>query len=383
MKLIECNNKLVTRNNPVNNEFEYYVENNKEKMYLSTKLIKQYIIKGKVNNAYINTNGQILLKKYSLRNITSKNFSTFRNLIYKNIVSSTYENYYFESLYSKSIEQLKNTKLVYYGNEIVNISYIDTIMYTPYNIIYLNWFKSSKYKVKVTKYICSKIKDSIICLGDYESLTPYISVGFKYLNTESNIALGDKENYCFTRNLLTLGDENCLVKLLEDRLPDKIDIKKLTYKNIRDIKHSDYAKFMVNKLHNQEPLVWESESGHCNMIGFHYFKLSDIIESDKDYLLCFYGDILVGVVKYGIWGEGKEKHQAISFIDVHQKYRNCGISKYMINHLNEAVYDDLPLIITDESELGAKCHMADKMKKAVTKVKVKTYREAIEDGRYD
>lgn len=383
MKLIECNNRLVIRNNPVNNEFEYYVEDNKEKMYLSTKLIKQYILKGKIKNAYISTNGQILLKKYSVRNITQKNFSTFRSLVYKNIVSSIYENYYFESLYSKSIEQLKNTKLVYYGNEIVNISYIDTSMYAPYNVIYLDWFRSDKDKLKVVKYICSKIKDSIICLGDYESSTPYISVGFKYLNTKSNIAVGNEENYCFTRNLLTLGDENCLVKLIEDRLPDKIDINKLTYKNIRDIKHSDYAKFIINKLHNQEPLVWESEYGHCNMIGFHYFKLSDIIESDKDYLLCFYENTLVGVVKYGIWGEGKEKHQAISFIDVHQKYRNCGISKYMINHLNEVVYDDLPLLITDESELGAKCHMADKMKKAVTKVKVKTYHEAIEEGRYD
>ena len=55
----------------------------------------------------------------------------------------------------------------------------------------------------------------------------------------------------------------------------------------------------------------------------------------------------------------------------------------MIKNVDKFLDKRLPLLLTDESDMGQLCHMSDKFKKYVKSVKVKTYDEALKDGSYN
>lgn len=391
MILIVNGSKFVVKPSATNKRLnDYLVSKGKYEVYMSSNEVKREILQGHIENAYINSKGIITRKTFKVNNITENNVDRFKVFI-RSLLSSCEDDYeyspslYYSNLLSSSVKKLERTKIIYYGNEIVALIYVEDKRFKNNNVVYINYYSNVHLLEPLIMSLSTQIKNPIFDL-EYTVRAKLSNTSLCKVNLVSNIAVGETKSYIIESNSILYvpkGRENCIVDLIESRYPDKIDVSKLTFKNVRGIKDSDISQKIIKMHHSQEPIFWQSLHNHVNFIGFHYFKFDDILDENKDFLFCFYGDVLVGLIKYGIWGKGLSRHQAIAYIDVHQKYRKCGIAKYMISHLNEVVYDDIPLVITDESELGKVCHMADKMKKAVTKVSVKTYHEAIRDGRYD
>jgi ribosomal protein S18 acetylase RimI-like enzyme len=118
---------------------------------------------------------------------------------------------------------------------------------------------------------------------------------------------------------------------------------------------------------------WSEKYGNSSIIGFHYFKPEDF--PNTNYLLAIYNDTIIGVIKTGVYGNGRDKRQSICYIDVSENYRQRGIAKMLIKELGKYLNPNLPLMLTDESELGALCKMAEHFKNAGYVVPVYTFRE--------
>ncbi len=128
--------------------------------------------------------------------------------------------------------------------------------------------------------------------------------------------------------------------------------------------------------------TWRNNYNQVSFSGFTYLKYSEFDYSDNDikFLTAVYKNNVIGVIKFGVWRDSN--HQAVSYIDVSYKYRCKGVATKLINSLEKYLYDDTVLVLTDESDMGKLCGMNEKFRKAVKKVKVKTYSECLRDGHY-
>lgn len=130
-----------------------------------------------------------------------------------------------------------------------------------------------------------------------------------------------------------------------------------------------------NPLEDYSIPMWVNTSNNYSVVGFTYFKPED---DNGKYLLAYNKDILVGIIKIGIYGSEKDKRQSVCYIDVNAAYRNRGIAKRMIYELEKHLDENLPLVLTDESEMGKICRIHQHFKDAGYSIPVYRHREFLE-----
>lgn len=152
--------------------------------------------------------------------------------------------------------------------------------------------------------------------------------------------------------------------------------------NLNNITFINISCSDINKILYEDSIfgipTW-TDGENYSIAGFHYFTNTDNDKYGK-YLLCMDNNNILGVIKHGVYEEYGTIHQCICYVDVNFAYRKNGISKILANQMNAHLIDGLPLVITDESEMGKKCHMHQIFKNCIDK-KIYTYQE-LQDMEY-
>lgn len=126
---------------------------------------------------------------------------------------------------------------------------------------------------------------------------------------------------------------------------------------------------------------WTTHNGLCIKTGFTYFdvvELNSYWNRDKElYFLIAEDDFgnIVGLIKYGYYGEGEFRHLALAYVDVHCLYRKKGIATKLFEELNKYLKKDEIFELSIESEMGKLCHMHKLAKSKLYNAKVLTDEE--------
>lgn len=152
----------------------------------------------------------------------------------------------------------------------------------------------------------------------------------------------------------------------EQKVFRKLNREKITFVNI---KNSELELFL-NKYSNGNK-TWNDGSDWA-IAGFHYFNLDE--DENGNFLLCLSEKNVIAVIKHGIYEVYNKKFHCICYIDVNYAYREKGIAKIITNEMNNYLIDNLPVLLTNESNMGKKCHM-HKLFKRTIKRKTYTYKE--------
>lgn len=174
------------------------------------------------------------------------------------------------------------------------------------------------------------------------------------------------------------------VRLYEDiYFPEIKDLSEITFGWFSSKEVYEGGLITGDPLSPKQISTWkDSYSGNSGLItGFHYFKLDNIFEYGEDcahYLLAYHKEknVILGVIKVGRYGNSeREKRQTINYIDVSMAYRRRGVAKAMIEKLDQFLDKSLPLVLTDESDLGKTCRMAEHFKNTKFSCEVYTREE--------
>lgn len=119
------------------------------------------------------------------------------------------------------------------------------------------------------------------------------------------------------------------------------------------------------------------EHGSDRFSNFSIFSpgTSFLERSNKNYLTAFNSkDDIVGVLKYGEYGYSN-KHQAVSYLDIHKGFKRNGIAKQLISELNNHVCSKSTLYISEETEEGERAGVLELFKRLITVTKCVSTRE--------
>lgn len=162
------------------------------------------------------------------------------------------------------------------------------------------------------------------------------------------------------------------IKIIENTFFPKLDsIDNLTFKYVKN--NRDLIE-IIKRSPLEEHCVptWINRSNNHSIIGFTYLHP----EYDNGmYLVALNDDVVAGVIKVGIYGEHRDIHQSICYIDVNSAYRNRGIAKRMIKELEKYLAKDLPIVMTDKSEMGRLCRMKEHFRNAGYSIPIYSHRE--------
>lgn len=187
--------------------------------------------------------------------------------------------------------------------------------------------------------------------------------------------------YALTRPLVVLNEED--INIIRDKIEEKEFPEFMGNLKVEVIDNNEILREKQDELNNDTVLTsfWKESGPSSTKIGFHYFGQNDNPEKEDKVLTIKDGENIVGVIKYGIYGdyynEGIGKHYALCFIDVKKPYRGNGIATKLMeefgkqlekeNKENETNY---PLKLTDESQMGKLCHMKDKAISLIKNIEV-------------
>ena len=173
------------------------------------------------------------------------------------------------------------------------------------------------------------------------------------MNLKSNII---DEDYIYHDLFFCLNkeDTNVLVTKCDD-----FNFSKYTGNLSFEI--ADYNDFVSN-LMRSDKIISTSTKNDLNqnhIAGFYYFGQYD--PKGDNVLLAKDNGNVVGCIKYGIYGtDCNFPHISLCFVDVKIPYRNKGIATRLFKEFGKILEkQNLPLYLTDESELGETCHMKD------------------------
>lgn len=384
MQICYKNNQFVTRQNPKDRRrVQYLLKIYEKQKWVNRETIVDYIKGFKIKNAKLVGNDIVYIKpEIVVKRITERLYIELENFAKKYLKYSndSYDNnvYFFSNLLQNEKNKqdyLNSSYLMYDGNAIVGLFGVDAIFDIP--VVYTLYSKYDTNLYKAAKIISAQIPNSIFYNEYYND--SFKDTSFKFVSFKSTI--NPEKEYSFYHGCyLTEYDTDALVKEVEKRyFPEMNDISQIVLKHFKGRELEKY----FNKLRTDEfNAVWGTYSSTPETLGFHYFNHNDVVgnSKDKDFLVAIYKGIIVGVIKYGIWNDAD--HQSLSYIDINEKYQRMGIASLMISNMDKFLYSKLPMVLTSESREGAKCHMADKFKKAITKVSVKTYEECLKSGSY-
>ncbi len=162
------------------------------------------------------------------------------------------------------------------------------------------------------------------------------------------------------------GDYFCLKEDDKSLIVDIAD--KLNFPPIGNITYDieDYSPFIYEKMRQKNLIPTETidDSNHNHIAGFHYFGLID--DSKDKMVVAKSGENIIGIIKYGIYGDKGNEHIGLCFIDVSIPYRGNKIATNLMEKFGNIIYEEnkdrekpLPIYLTEESEMGRLCHMKD------------------------
>lgn len=358
----------------------YFVEKDDNKGWMVFSDLVKEISLGNVENAKVIKNNIVFVKpELRVEKMDNKNIirlkKHLRNFINEYEKEQGYDCYMpedyalldFESYLSKiEPKEYKNYIIGYKGNKIESVFVIATDTFgIPfiYNIHYENY----DLLLKFCHIISDVIRNSVF---SFEYLPDGNLNGFKFLNFDSNFVKGYKY-VLHSSAYITKYNENILKEKIEEKyFPKQLDIRQVVVKRW---KTPDVRKYLEKYETGNFSGNWINDSNMASVVGFHYFTVRDVFsgEPTKDYLVALYKGQIVGIMKYGLWGQ----EQSVSYIDVLINCRKKGIATLMIKELDKHLYPMYELHLTDESELGHKCGMAKLFKKHIKSTIVKDYED--------
>lgn len=367
---------LINKNKLWNKEGIYY---SIDKNWVDKNTAIDYIKSGIISNARIQGKGIAIIKpKIRIEKINIKNLESLAYFINFKLKTTDRDNYTFQGFiedYDRSkyncLEQYPGY-IVYNGNQIVEwVGVIDTLGIKILIQIY-NIDTHDKEPIGI-RYLLNKSNKFLYMTDGCDAwCNKYKSANFK-----SSID-SDYRYVTHCHNGLVGNYPDCISKAIEahyfirDVDIDKIRLRCMTTSEIYTVWSKKYMKGVFEG-------YWINKFNNPSAVGFHYFSFSDS-KNDARFIVAIYKGLIIGVIKLGVYNND---HQAIAYIDVLRTCRNKGVATYMIKNINKYLYKGLPLMITDESDMGKMCHIADKFKDNVKGIKVKTYAEALRDGKYD
>ncbi len=400
MILFTCENDLIYRkiknqHKKTVTEYAYYVLGDTTIYWIPKNKLISKIKNNEVYNATLSIDQEIvhkpLLAPLSIEQITPQNQEEVRKQLllkyaYQCEVSWDYPvSEALITIVNKSLAETSNNLIIVKGAEVINA--ITLLSYPTFTLVYFALDLDTNTMIYLHDQITMLIPNAIFEAGryNYDETQQLFDAGYKKLDYRSNLNKpnSNRLTYAYGNRLYTRYDTSLLVKAVEERFfppyTPNFNISIL----IKDTIGKDpITKSLTAAMSDKIFVPYWREDNSASMIGFHYFKSDDIwnLPSPKVKLLVAHiGNIMIGVIKYGVWG--KERYQSVSFIDVHLAYRNKGIAKRMIQELNKHLDTTMPLVLTDESEMGAKCHMADNFIRYITSTKVyRNNREYIEEA---
>ena len=246
------------------------------------------------------------------------------------------------------------------GENIVGYFYHENLL--GFDIYYFgNSLKDkAEYCLSILK---NQYPEALISHSDYYEMgQAEKNLGYKFMSYES------KYGGRYSGQVpMTIGDINAYVNKVDElvfpALTEEISFTVMTGIELSRFIHDGVI------LYNGNFPCWEHR-----IAGFQYLRFDNLYETERDikFLVAHMGKTLVGVIHFGVWYPG---HQDISFIDVRLPYRKMGIATKMIQELNKHLYPNMPLHVSQESEMGKACHMSDMFKKHITAVPVKSHFE--------
>lgn len=115
---------------------------------------------------------------------------------------------------------------------------------------------------------------------------------------------------------------------------------------------------------------WQRDTyGHSAIIGFHYLNLEHTTERTR-YLIAHVDNKPIGAICIGDYPD--YGYYAVQYIDVAMPYRGNGVAKKLIHALAKTIPDDRPLVLSQESEMGKKCHVHECFKREIWPNELKT-----------
>lgn len=387
MQICYKNNQFVTRQNPKDKRrIQYLLKRYEKQKWVNRETIIDYIKGFEIKNAKLVGNDIVYVKpEIVVKRITERLYNELENfaekyLKYSNSVYDYNVHFLNSLLQNERREQnkqnyLKSGYLMYDGNSIIGLFSVDKIFDVP--VIYTLYSQYDTNLYKAAKIISAQIPNCIFYNEYFNDC--FKDTSFKLLSFKSTI--NPEKEYSFYHGCyLTEYDTDILVKEVEKRyFPDLKNISQIVIKHFKGIELEQYLKKLRTDDFNA---IWGTRSSTPAILGFHYLNYDDISShsKDKDFLVALYKGIIVGVIKYGVWQDAN--YQSLAYIDVNEKYQRMGIASLMISNIDKFLFSKLPMVLTSESEMGAKCHMAERFKKAITKVSVKTYEECLKTGSY-
>ena len=177
------------------------------------------------------------------------------------------------------------------------------------------------------------------------------------INLNSKVVIDEK--YDYNEELYCLNEED------KDMIVDLAD--ELNFPQYSgNITYEILDEEALSKLTNFDeviPTTTKNSSNQYHFAGFTYFSPEYI--NNNHILIAKDGNNIVGVLKYGPYGEDELKHIAVCYIDVKKPYRNKGIATNLFKEFGRIMEEahkkgkmDLPIFLTSESEMGEQCHMA-------------------------
>ena len=363
----------------------YLILNNGKKSWRDRDFVVANIKNGYISNAKMSGNNIVQCNEIlTVEKLNSKNIHKLYRFLTYYIESIRNDMYYTDFSLDEFVKEYKNgleaclekyspCYVSFLGNKLVGFFSLFIELGCP--VIYTLYCEDNNWN-RCARLLSSKIKDSVFYKEYYSrDLEKY---GFKSMNLRSSF--NEEYDYSVYHGVyLTQYDDNRFLKYIEKNyIINKIDLSKVKLELVKGADFSDiFKKYYYTGVFDG---YWRSrQSNMYKLVGFTYFTFTDALNTkDKDFLIAIYNNKIVGIIKMGIWDD----HQSIAYIDVMETCRNQGLASYMIKNIEGYLYNNYPLCLTDESEMGKKCHMADKVKKAVSKVTVKTYEECLRDRSY-
>lgn len=280
----------------------------------------------------------------------------------------------------KSLDKKEDMSYIYMAieeNHCVGYFYYEK--YFKYDVFSFGYFLPGNTTNALTA-LCSQFPGMVLSLNDYCSVQESEAMDsnrFQRIDARASFEDRDERNeYAEIDRWYAVDGKSDIVEFLESHFFPEINIKDMEFEVLDGDELATFTKEKMFHLPYGYPIY-----GGGKIVGFHYLCMNNMHrgfgfnnqKSDIKMLIAHVDGTLVGCICFGVWPNNN--YQSLSFIDVAIPYRNRGVAKMMAKELDKHLNPELPLVLTDESEMGKECGMAKLFKKSIKSTKVYENRE--------